>query len=501
MRTRIRAGFTAGAGVAIAGLASALMTGPVSAEPAPGAPGLGDPIYPRAGNGGYQVEHYDVRLTYQPTTYELSGRTTINAIATQDLSQFNLDFALKVTAVKVGGAPATFTTDAADKTELVVTPAKPVLKNQRLTVTVEYADIPSQVKVDNIQVWHRTATGGISVGQPRSAETWFPSNDHPSDKASYAVSVAVPDGNTALSNGILASKAADKPGWTRWNWRAAQPMASYLPFIALGKFEYNARTSPSGLPYYTAYDVSLGDQLPIAKANIERTAEITDFLAGKFGRYPFDSLGGVATSGFGFAIENQTRSVYGNSFWSGPNPIWVVAHEQGHQWFGDSVSLANWSEMWLNEGFATYAEWLWSEHSGQGTADELADAFYAKYPADDAFWKQVISPTTLLFHDAVYQRGAMALHALRTEVGDNAFFRILREYHALKRGGNAKTADFVKTAERVSGKQLDAVFKTWLSDPVKPPTGPNGQAARTTKAPASFADMVRVHKELHDHQH
>ncbi|GAA3691772.1 M1 family metallopeptidase [Nonomuraea antimicrobica] len=483
------------------GLALGLLCAPANAEPSPGSPGLGDPIYKGAGNGGYDVEHYGIRLAYQPSTDELSGHTTIRATATQDLSQFNLDFALKVTSVRVGDAPAAFRVDPADKTELVVTPSRPVQKDRPFEVVVAYADVPSQVQVDGVQVWHRTATGGLSVGQPLSAETWYPSNDHPSDKATYDVSVAVPDGTTALSNGILSGRAHERPGWTRWSWRAGQPMTSYLAFIALGRFEYHEGASPRGLPYYTAYDESLGERLPIAKQTIERTPEVTDFLATKFGAYPFDSIGGVATSGFGFAIENQTRSVYGTSFWDRPNPDWVVAHEQAHQWFGDSVSPANWSEMWLNEGFATYAEWLWSEHNGRGTAAELADAFYARYPADDPFWQLVLSPGTKLFAAAVYERGAMTLHALRTEVGDDAFFRILQTWHLSKRGANATTAEFVAHAERVSRKPLDALFKQWLSTPAKPPVGPNGSATTSVAAPAVVADMAKLHQHLAAHRH
>jgi aminopeptidase N len=500
MRLRTRAGV----GLMLTGVVTALLTTPASAAPTPGSPGLGDPIYPGAGNGGYDVEHYDIRLTYQPATDELSGTTTILAKATQDLSQFNLDFGLKVTSVRVGNAPAVFSKDPADNSELIVTPSRPVLKNEQLLVVVGYADIPSKVVVDNRTIWTRTATGGISVSQPRTSEWWYPSNDHPSDKASYDVSVAVPDGNQALSNGVLTGRVPGPAGWTRWSWRASQPMSPYLAFIALGKFEFNEGVSPRGLPYYTAYDVSLGANLPIAKANIERTPEVTDFLATQFGPYPFSSIGGIATSGFGYAIENQTRSVYGTSFWSAPggDASGIVAHEQAHQWFGDSVSIANWSQMWLNEGFATYAEWLWSEHQGKATAAQLADSFYAKYPDTDAFWKLVLDPSTRLFDPPVYERGAMTLHALRTEVGDAAFFQILQGYYLKMKGGNVTTPDFVQHAERIAGRKLDMVFNTWLRTPAKPPVGPNGTpVAAPTIDKQTLDAMTNLHTELAAHEH
>ncbi|GAA0911113.1 M1 family metallopeptidase [Virgisporangium aurantiacum] len=500
MSVRIRA--TVGA--LVVGLVNTLFVAPANAEPAPGAPGLGDPIRKGAGNGGYTVDHYDIRLTYQPDTDHLSGRTTISAVATQDLSQFNLDFALKVTAVRVAGADATFRYDAADKTELVVAPSAAVAKNQRFEVVVDYADTPSTVTVDTVQVWVRTPTGGVAYGQPRSAETWFPSNDHPSDKATYTISAAVPDGHIALSNGTV-TRTPERPGWTRWNWRTQKPMTTYLPFIALGKFEFNEGTSPSGLPCYTAYDNSLGDFLPVAKQAIERTPEIVDYFGSTsvFGPYPFESIGGVAVPKQQFAIENQTRPVYGTYFWDKPDdPIWVVAHEQAHQWFGDSVSIGNWAHMWLNEGFATYGEWLWAEHSGRATADEIAAGFYNKYSAADDFWKLQVAPSTRLFDPPIYERGAMALHALRTEVGDDAFFRILQGFHLAHRDANVVTDDFIARAERVSGRQLDALFKTWLVDPVKPPVGPNGAPVATTAAiPSVVEEMAEIHKNIHAPAH
>jgi aminopeptidase N len=496
MRNRMRAG------AVVVGLLSALLTATASAEPSPGAPGLGDPIYKWAGNGGYTVDHYDINLHYQPTTDELTGQTTIRAVTTQDLSQFNLDFALGVTSVEVGGEPATFGLHPENNFELVVTPKRPVPAHQPMVVVVNYAGIPSQVRLDTVQVWYHTATGGIVTGQPRNCRAWYPCNDHPSDKATYTVSATVPNGNTVVSNGILAKRTQPVPGWTTWRWQADDPMVSYLAFVALGKFEFQGGVTPQGLPYYNAYDPALGALLPAAKTAIERTPEVTDFLATKFGPYPFGSTGGVVTNAWGSAIEHQTRSVYGNQFWDDEDPTWVVAHEVAHQWFGDSVALQDWSNMWLNEGFATYGEWLWSERQGRGTAAELADAFYAKYPAEDSFWNLVLWPGTRLFNLPVYERGAMTLHALRTEVGDAVFFRILRGYHAKYGGGHATTEEFVQYTEQVAGRQLDALFRTWLVDPVKPAVGPNGTAVPATAANLPAAEeMAELHEHLAGHEH
>jgi aminopeptidase N len=177
-----------------------------------------------------------------------------------------------------------------------------------------------------------------------------------------------------------------------------------------------------------------------------------------------------------------------------------VAHENAHQWFGDAVSVDDWKEIWLNEGFATYAEYLWSDAQGEGTPAELAQFTYDNIPADDDFW-QILpgnpgEPNQ--FDDAVYDRGAMTLQALRTAVGDDAFFKILKRWVAKKKYSTATTAQFIALAEKISGKQLDDVFTTWLYTKGKPAAGPNGTAtARTTTTkPRSYDEIQRTHQLL-----
>jgi aminopeptidase N len=164
----------------------------------------------------------------------------------------------------------------------------------------------------------------------------------------------------------------------------------------------------------------------------------------------------------GFALENQTRPVYSPVFWEFGGGDDVVVHEIAHQWYGDHVAVEQWDDIWLNEGFASYAEWMWHEHEGIETAQEVFDFFYEATPPDDPFWELEIGDPgpDQLFDEPVYVRGAMTLHALRTEVGDRAFFRILRTWAA--GDGNGSTAEFVALAERVSGSQLDDLFEAWL---------------------------------------
>ncbi|WP_277681441.1 M1 family metallopeptidase [Saccharomonospora azurea] len=497
-RTRVYA-----AGVATS-LAAVLTATTASAAPAPGTPGVGDPYYPGDGNGGYDVIHYDIRLTYEPGTDHLSGTTTILATPTAELSSFNLDFALDVESVRVNNRPARVDRDPADPTEVVVTPAAELAPGEPMTVVVRYADTPSEVEVDGFTAWKRTDTGALAVDEPHVAEWWYPSNDHPTDKATYDVSVAVPDDVAALSNGVLTGQSKTRAGWTRWNWRSAEPQATYLTFLAVGDYDVRSSTTPSGLPSLNAYDAGLGEIRPAAEASVERTPEVVEFLEELFGPYPFEAQGGVVTHGLGFALETQTRSVYDAGFFSRGSNMSVVVHENAHQWFGDSVSLGAWSDIWLNEGFASYAEFLWSEHAGEGTAAELAQYLYDSIPADDPFWQVLPGDPGAenQFHAAVYDRGALAAHALRTTVGDEVFVEILRTWLDTYRGTHATLDDFVALAEELSGTQLDEVFDTWLFTKGKPEVGPNGasadSAARTTAVtePESFREISFTHEQL-----
>ncbi|OKJ09231.1 M1 family metallopeptidase [Kitasatospora sp. CB01950] len=449
----------------------------------PGADGVGDPYLPTAGNGGYRVSHYDIRLKYQPTTDELEGTTTILATTTENLSRFNLDFVLKVSEVLVNGRPATFATSGDQ--ELEITPARPLPKGTPVTVVVRYKDVPSAATLYDYSAWHRTPDGGVVSGEPYGSTWWFPNNDHPSNKATYDVSVMVPNGTQVVSNGVLTSTTS-QAGWTRFNWRENKPQATYLTTLAIGKFDITQDTSSKGVPIYNAYSKDLGEDAAAARASVERTGELVDWLSDYFGAYPFSSVGGlvpnIPSSG---ALETQTRIVYGPGLFADGSNTSVVVHELAHQWYGDSVSLSRWSDIWLNEGFAEYAQFLWSEHENEGTAQELADYAYARYPADHVFW--TVKPgdpgVDHLFAWPVYLRGAMALQALRNTVGDETFFRILKGWPTERRYGNATVQDFQAFAERLSGRSLADVFTTWLFTLGKPAVGPvpNAAAAATAR--------------------
>jgi hypothetical protein len=668
----------------------------------PGAPGVGDPYFPLDGNGGYDVRHYLLDVTYDPDTDLLSGVATISARATQDLSSFNLDLdGLEVRAITVNGQGAEW---SRDEGELTVTPRQGLRDRRRFTTVVTYDGTPETLP-DSSGFFH-TDDGALVVGEPHVAATWFPVNDHPTDKAAYTFKITAPAGLEAISNGVL-DRTRTRNGWTTWTWDAKEPMASYLAMMAIGEFDvrayredgirfwdaldpdlFDAREPRTGDQYalsqvaslsykrlartiavpaggaelsfwlsrdtepnwdfvfveahtpeeddwttlpdinghnsqntgfvcpfwlglhpflehyqtddgdgtctpegttgewwaatgasdgyeqwafdlsaYAGGDVEVsityasddiiqasgafvddvvvstgegstsfeddGDTLDgwtvpgapagsepnpndwivgtaedapptlgeIAEGSLARQGEIIDFLSDIAGRYPFSASGGIVDDleDLGFALENQTRPIYAKGFFGDPvSGDSVVVHELAHQWYGDSLAVERWQHIWLNEGFATYTEWLWSEREGLGTAQENFD-FVAGIPAENTFWDVVVGDPgpDLLFHIAIYFRGAMTLHALRHEVGDSDFFRILKRWAITQAGGNVTTDEFIALAERISRKQLDELFEVWLFTPEKPAVLETAAAARVAggsgdlrHAPAAVRNVI-----------
>ena len=674
----------------------------------PGAAGVGDPYFPSDGNGGYDVSHYDLDVRYQPGVNLLTGRGVIKARATQNLSQFNLDLkGLTVRSVKVNGGRANWTRPAGTD-ELVITPARGLRDGRRFTVEIRYDGNPQPNNGPGSDGFIPTDDGALVIGEPHVASSWFPVNDHPSDKASYDVRMTVPAGLEAVSNGVLVDSQT-RNGWTSWKWRAKEPMASYLATATVGEFDLNsyrskgisfvdavdpdlfdpvatpttgsnllisqtddssykrltrtisvpaegaqlsywvtrdteqpwdftfveARTAglddwttlpdvnghtnadlgfscPGWLqihPFLAHYQTDNGDftcsasgtsgswnaatgksqgpeqwtvdlssysgknvevsisyasdevvqhngvfvddivvstgegstsfeadgdefdgwvvagapvgspgnakdwiigtvaNLPrpvgeVVNASLAREPEIVDFLSQQFGRYPFSASGGIVddVQGLGFALENQTRPIYAVDFFTDEaSGASVIAHELAHQWFGDSLAVHRWQHIWLNEGFATYAEWLWSEHEGGPVPQDFADFYNTVIPADDPFWALTIGDPgpDRLFDGAVYVRGALTLQQLRLAIGDEKFFQLLRTWARSNRGGNVTTPQFIALAERISGQELDSLFNAWLFTGTKPdipaaPTASTLSARSGSAGPAAAALMKRL---------
>jgi aminopeptidase N len=434
---------------------------------ATGTEGLGDSYYPSAGNGGYDVQHYRLDLRYQPDSDRLDGVATLSVVATIPLDRFNLDLGpLTVERLTVDGRPARWQRKRPG--ELEIAPTRRLAAGRPFTVVVTYSGTPGD---GDGRGFIRTVDGAVVAGEPEAATEWFPANDHPRDKATYEFAIAVPEGLQAIANGI-PSGSATSGGWTTWRWRETRPMASYLATMAVGR--YRVVTNLAGvLPVYSVVSASV----PESKADeaIARTQEIASYLATVFGPYPFDALGAIVPpeGALGFALETQTRPVYSTRFFndgSVDEKTSVIAHELAHQWFGDSVSVHDWRHIWLNEGFATYAQWLWDDRLGLRTTQESFDAVYRSVRSAGYWGVSIGDPgRERLFHGAVYVRGAMAVHALRLAIGDAAFFRLLPQWTAAYRYSTATTDDFKALAERVSGKDLDALFAAWLFETSRPP--------------------------------
>ncbi|MBQ0854791.1 M1 family metallopeptidase [Streptomyces sp. BH-SS-21] len=434
----------------------------IAAAPAPhpGADGVGDPYFPQLGNGGFDVRHYGLDVAYDPDTDRLDGRTTITARATQNLSSFDLDLQkLEVTRIEVNGRRAQFTREG---DEIRVSPRDSLDKNRTFTVTVTYGGVPEPLSGPIVfgsdYGWMKTTDGVFVACEPNAASTWFPSSDHPGDKAAFDIRIKAPKGLTGVSNGRLVG-TYDKDGQTVAHWRETQPMATYLATATIGRFDVKQGTTPAGTPIYVAIDPVLENSNNVDVYGL--TAEATDYWSKVFGPYPFEETGAIVDDmpQAGFSLETQTKPVY-----SAVRSESTIVHELAHQWFGDSVSVEKWQHIWLNEGFATYSQWLWSEHRGTQSAHDAFLAGYNARPAEAAFWQTVVGDPQrdTMFASAVYQRGAMTLQVLRERIGDKAFFKLLPTWTRQNRYGNVSTDDFVRLAEKISGQQLDDLFQTWL---------------------------------------
>ncbi|MEU6775601.1 M1 family metallopeptidase [Streptomyces sp. NPDC046759] len=429
----------------------------------PGGSGVRDPYFPKAGNGGYDVGHYDLTLDYTPATRRLTGTAVITARATQNLSAFDLDLAgLQVDAVAVEGRKARFNRAGQ---ELTVRPHDDLSRGETFRTTVHYSGKPRTLTDPDgsEEGWLPTADGALGLGEPVGSMAWFPGSDHPSDKASYDITVTVPKGLQAVSNGELTDQST-KGGRTTWHWHTAQPMASYLATVAVGHFDLTRSTGPHGLPILTAVDPT---QEKAAEEVLAKLPGIIKWEEYNFGPYPFSSAGAIVArpDDAGYALETQNRP-----FFPGAPETGTLVHELAHQWYGDSVTPVSWQDMWLNEGFATYAQWLYGEDHGGKSAQQT---FMELYDGDnEAIWAYPPAKPSSAAHisdSPVYERGAMVLQKIRQKVGDDTFYAIIQGWAAAHRHGSASTADFTAYVERKAPhKDFTEIWKDWLYGDGKP---------------------------------
>ncbi|MGW1602759.1 M1 family metallopeptidase [Streptomyces eurythermus] len=456
-------------------LASAVSLCLVAAA-APAEPlGVGDRLYPYLGNPGYDVASYALDLTYTAQDRPLEAVTTIDARATADLERVNLDFTHgTVRSVEVDGLPAAFTSAGED---LVVTPRHPPAEGHRFRITVRHTSDPVYGK-DQQGGWVRTADGLAMANQADAAHLVFPCNDHPSDKAMFAFRITAPSAYAVVANG-LPTGAARHGATTTWTYRTRHPMATELAQVSIGRSAVVRREGPHGLP--------LRDVVPAAAREalepwLAKTPDQIAWMEGKVGRYPFETYGVLmAQASTGFELETQTLSLFEKSLFTEPGyPEWylesIMVHELSHQWFGDSVTPRAWSDVWLNEGHATWYEALYSEETAKRPLEtRMKDA----YGSSDR-WRAAGGPPARpkppapgqkidLFRPNVYDGAALILYALRQEIGRPAFERLERLWVQRHRDATATTADFVRLASAVAGRDLAGFLEPWLYGEKTPP--------------------------------
>jgi aminopeptidase N len=361
----------------------------------------------------------------------------------------------------VNGRAATFTRDEGQ--ELTVTPRSGLASGSAFTVTVDYAGEPSVVTDpdQSIEGWIPTDDGAFVVNEPQGSPAWYPCNDNPRDKATFEFSITVPEGLTALANGVLFSRATSG-GKTTWVWKETDPMATYLATATLGKFDLEI-SSVGNIPSYVAVDPQLAKGQVLSKL-----PEAVQLYESLYGPYPFNAVGAIVDSAkfVGYSLETQTKP----NFPYVPDELTLV-HEISHMWFGDSVTLTTWPDIWLHEGFATWSEWIWTERQGNKSAAQWFKGLYSTPAKDTAFWGPAVANflnPALLFNGTVYYRGAMTLQALREKVGDMTFFQLLKAWATQNRHGNVTTPQFIQLAEQMSGMDLDHFFDVWIFQDAKP---------------------------------
>lgn len=426
-----------------------------------------DPYLPANGNLGYRVSRYDLDLEYRVATNRLAGTATITATTIITLSRFALDLssALKVDRVTVNGVRASRFGHRSHK--LTVTMEDELPPGGVMTVVVKYSGNPRPIRGRWGEVgWEELTEGALVASQPNGAASWFPCDDHPISKAAYGISITTDSPFMAVANGSLQRKRT-KAAQTTWVYEQVEPMASYLATIQIGHYIRKTLTTKP-VPIHAVIPPGLRRNFEIEFVN---QARIMEAFIEWFGPYPFPEYSVVVTDDeLEIPIEAQGLSIFGANHCSGSGRSErLIAHELAHQWFGNSLTLSRWKDIWLHEGFACYSEWLWSERTGGLSTEAQARKYYDRLLSSSQDLMIGDPGPERMFDDVVYKRGALTLHALRKSLGDNNFFALLREWTREYRYSSVSTEDFTGLAARYSPQPLNDLWHQWLEQKALPP--------------------------------
>lgn len=445
-------------------LATVTPTAGATPTPAPAVSGrvwsAGDPLIPELGNDAIDVLAYDLAVSLDPNRVQLEGDATLIVEALEPIPEIALDFiGFSIEQVSINGYPLAADQIRRTRNKLILTPPLPLEPGWRATVRITYGGTPAQVQSPYNYL---SATIGLrypgdgtvfAMSQPDGARYWFPSNDTVLDKALFRIAVTAPPGNIGIANGRLLDETP-VDGGTRYTWEAAERMPPYLAVVAVGPYE--------------RVGVSVVDDVEIAHFVLpgfteafaaDVSAEAIAFFSDLFGPYPYETFGFITVASPNLSLETQPRVLLSTSYLTEA----TMVHEIAHMWFGNWVTVSSWREMWRNEGFATYFEYLWATRD----APELLDQEIATLEQSViARGGQVLLGSTgpdALFSFINYHQGAVVVHKLRREMGDDAFFNGLRTYIERFADSAATDAEFRAVMEEAAGRDLDAFWNAWFA--------------------------------------